>query len=90
MRMHMRRFTRFTNAFSKKVGNHAHSVALRFIHYSFVRIHSTLRMTPAMSAGVTKRLWEIADIVALINAAEAKPAKRGPYKKRVQSDDETL
>jgi IS1 family transposase len=66
MRMHMRRFTRLTNAFSKKVANHAHAVALHFMHYNFVRVHQTLRVTPAMAAGVTDRLWEIADIVALL------------------------
>lgn len=66
MRMHMRRFTRLTNAFSKKVEMHAHAVALHFMHYNFVRIHKTLRMTPAMAAGVTGKLWEIADLVALL------------------------
>jgi len=80
IRMHMRRFTRLTNAFSKKVENHAHSVALFTTYYNFVRIHQTLRVTPAMAARVTDRLWEIGDIVALIEATEA-PAKRGPYKK---------
>jgi IS1 family transposase len=83
MRMHMRRFTRLTNAFSKKVENHAYAVALHMMYYNFVRIHKTLRVTPAMAAGVTDRLWEIADMVALVEAAEEGPAKRGPYKKRV-------
>jgi hypothetical protein len=82
MRMHNRRFTRLTNAFSKKVENHAHSVALFMTYYNFVRTHSKVRMSPAMAAGVTNRLWEIGDIVALVEAAEPKPAKRGPYKKR--------
>ncbi len=84
MRMHMRRFTRLTNAFSKKVENHAHAVALHMMYYNFVRVHSKLRMSPAMAARVAERLWEVADIVALIEAEEAKtlPAKRGPYKKR--------
>lgn len=82
MRMHMRRFTRLTNAFSKKVENHDHSVALFTTYYNFVRIHQTLRVTPAMAAGVTGRLWEIGDIVALLEAAEPKPGPRGPYKKR--------
>lgn len=81
MRMHMRRFTRLTNAFSKKVENHAHAVALHMMYYSFVRIHTTLRVTPAMAAGVTDRVWEIADIAMLVEQAEARPAKRGPYKK---------
>jgi len=82
MRMHMRRFTRLTNAFSKKVENHAHAVALHFMYYNFVRIHKTLRVTPAMAAGVADRLWEIGDIVALVEAAEPKPGKRGPYQKK--------
>ena len=81
MRMHMRRFTRLTNAFSKKVENHAHAVALHMMYYNFVRIHKTLRVTPAMAAGVTDRLWEIADIAKLVEDAEAAPTKRGPYKK---------
>ena len=80
IRMHMRRFTRLTNAFSKKVENHAHAVALHMMYYNFVRIHKTLRVTPAMAAGVTDRLWEIADIAKLVEDAEARPAKRGPYK----------
>ena len=83
MRMSMRRFTRLTNAFSKKVENHAHAVALHFMHYNFVRIHKTLRVTPAMSAGVTERLWKMPDIVDLIEARETnRDRKRGPYKKR--------
>lgn len=82
IRMHNRRFTRLTNAFSKKVENHAHSVALFAAYYNFIRIHSTLRMTPAMAAGVTEHLWEIDDIVALLEAVEPKPGLRGPYKKR--------
>lgn len=83
MRMHMRRFTRLTNGFSKKVEAHANAVALHFMYYNFVRIHKTLRVTPAMAAGVVDKLWEIADIVALIEAKEAeRPMVRGPYKKR--------
>ena len=87
MRMHMRRFTRLTNGFSKKVENHAQSVALFMTYYNFVRIHKTLRVTPAMAAGVTDRLWEVSDIVALLEAGEPKPGKRGPYKKRVASEE---
>lgn len=68
MRMSMRRFTRLTNAFSKKVENHAHAVALHFMHYNFCRIHQTLRVTPAMAAGVTDKLWDISDIVALLDS----------------------
>jgi IS1 family transposase len=82
MRMHMHRFTRLTNAFSKKVENHAYAVALHMMYYNFVRIHSKLRMTPAMAAGVSDRLWEIADIVKLVEDAEPAPTKRGPYKKK--------
>lgn len=82
MRMGKRRFTRLTNALSKKVENHAHAVALHFMYYNFVRIHKTLRVTPAMAAGVADRLWEIGDIVALVEAAEPKPGKRGPYQKK--------
>ena len=85
MRMHMRRFTRLTNAFSKKVENHVHAVALHTMYYNFVRIHGKLRVTPAMAAGVTDRLWEVADIAALVEAADEKPAKRGPYRKREAS-----
>ena len=82
MRMGMRRFTRLTNAFSKKIENHAYAVALHFMHYNFVRTHKTLRMPPAMAAGLTTCPWEIEDIVALVEAAEEPPKKRGPYKKR--------
>jgi len=70
VRMHTRRFTRLTNAFSKKLENHAHSVALFAMYYNFVRIHRTLRTTPAMAAGVTKKLWEIGDIVGVLEAWE--------------------
>lgn len=70
IRMHTRRFTRLTNAFSKKVENHAHSVALFAMYYNFVRIHKTLRMTPAMAAGVTEKLWEISDIVSILEVRE--------------------
>ena len=70
MRMHMRRFTRLTNGFSKKVENHAHSIALHFMHYNFVKIHQTLRVTPAMEAGITDRLWTITDIVNLLDRME--------------------
>ncbi len=81
MRMHMRRFTRLTNAFSKKVENHAYSVALHMMYYNFVKIHSKLRVTPAIAAGVSDRLWEMSDIVALWEAVEPKAGKRGTYKK---------
>ncbi len=81
MRMHMRRFTRLTNAFSKRIENHCHALALYFVFYNFVRIHKTLRVTPAMAAGVTDRLWDMKDIVELIDATAPKPGPRGPYKK---------
>ncbi len=80
-RMHNRRFRRLTNGFSKKFENHAFSVALFAFYYNFVKIHSTLRTSPAIAAGVSKTLWEIGDIVKLVEATEAKPAKRGPYRK---------
>ncbi len=83
MRMHMRRFTRLTNAFSKKVENHAYAVALHFMYYNFVREHQTLKVTPAMQAGLTDRLWDIEDIVALVDANEPAPKKRGSYKKKI-------
>jgi IS1 family transposase len=70
MRMGMRRFTRLTNAFSKKIENHAASVALYFMYYNFARVHKTLRCSPAMAAGVDSRLWEISDIVAIIEDHE--------------------
>ena len=82
MRMHMRRFTRLTNAFSKKFESHAHMVALYAVWYNFVRQHKTLRTSPAMAAGISDRLWDMNDIVALIDAREAPPKKRGPYKKK--------
>ena len=82
MRMSIRRFTRLTNVFSKKIENHTHSVALHFMHYNFCRVHQSLGMTPAMAAGVTTRVWVIEDIIRLVEAADTKPGPRGPYKKR--------
>jgi IS1 family transposase len=70
MRMHMRRFTRLTNAFSKKVENHALAVALFTTYYNFVRVHKTLRTSPAMAAGITENLWEISDIVNVLEEWE--------------------
>jgi hypothetical protein len=66
MRLSMRHFTRVTNAFSKNVENHAAAIAIHFMYYNSCRIHQTLRVTPAMAAGVTGRLWEIRDTVALL------------------------
>lgn len=86
MRMHMRRFTRLTNGFSKKIENHAHAVALHMMYYNFVRMHKTLRMSPAMAAGVSDTLWGMKDIVKLVEDAEAaKSTKRGPYKKDISN-----
>ena len=65
MRRSMRRFTRLTNAFSKKVENHAHAVALHFMYYNFGRIHKTLRVTPAMEAGVSEHVWTLEEIAGL-------------------------
>jgi len=74
-----------TNAFSKKAENHAYAVALHFMHYNFCRTHKTLRMTPAMAAGLASSPWDVEDIVALVEKAEeAMPKKRGPYKKKGQ------
>lgn len=71
LRMGSRRFTRLTNAFSKKVENHAHSVAIHTMHYNFVRIHQTLRCSPAMAAGVSGQLWELIDMVKVLEDWEA-------------------
>ena len=81
MRQHMRRFTRLTAGHSKKFANHCHSLALYFTFYNFVKIHSKVRMSPAMAAGIETRLWDMSDIVALIDARQTEPRKRGPYKK---------
>lgn len=70
VRMHSRRFTRLTNAFSKKLENHAYAMALHFMYYNFVRIHKTLRVSPAMAAGITDRLWEVSDIVSVLEEWE--------------------
>jgi hypothetical protein len=66
MRMGMRPFTRLTNAFSKKLENHEHAVALYFMYYNFARIHQTLRVTPAMEAGITDYVWSLEEIVGLL------------------------
>jgi len=78
MRMSMRRFTRLTNGFSKKVENHGHAVALYFMYYNFCRVHSTLRVTPAMEAGLTDHVWNVEELIALLPIEQ--PKKRGPYK----------
>lgn len=71
MRMNMRRFTRLTNGFSKKVQNHMAAVSLYFMHYNFVRVHKTLRVTPAMAAGVTNKLWTLEDVLDLVDQRRA-------------------
>jgi len=83
MRMHMRRFTRLTNAFSKKLASHMHMVALYTVWYNWCRIHKTLRITPAMAAGLTDRVWDLDHVVALMDAAAPKPGRPKAYKKRV-------
>jgi len=79
LRMSCRRFTRLTNAFIKKVENHAHAIALHFMYYNFWRIHKMLRVTPAMEAGLTDHVWSLEEIAELVPEPVAK--KRGPYKK---------
>jgi len=81
--MQNRRFTRLTNAFSKKLQNHIHALALYFAFYNFVRIHKTLKVTPAMAAGITDKLWSLEDIAEWVEANRLQPGKRGPYKKSI-------
>ena len=82
MRMSMRRFTRLTNRFSKKMENHMHAISLHYMYYNFGRIHKTLRVTPAMEAGISDHVWSLEQIASLVPVEE--PEKRGPYKKRDQ------
>lgn len=90
MRMGMRRFTRLTNAFSKKVENLAAAISIHFLHYNFARVHKTLGVTPAMAAGVSDHVWTLSEIIALLEAVEdAKPRKRGPYKKRERAGSDS-
>jgi IS1 family transposase len=86
MRMGMRRFTRLTNGFSKKLENHLHMLSIYFVHYNFVRMHKSLRMTPAMAAGVADTLHDMEWLVAIIDAAAPKPGPRGPYRKKDNSN----
>jgi IS1 family transposase len=86
MRMGIRRFTRLTNAFSKKVENHAHAVSIYFMHYNFVRVHQTLRVTPAMEAGLADHVWTLEEVAGLVEAVEEQqPRKRGSYKQRISN-----
>lgn len=82
IRMQNRRFTRLTNAFSKKLDNHIHALALYFAFYNFCRVHKTLRVTPAMAAGITDTVWSMEDIIAKIDAMTPAPKPRGPYAPR--------
>lgn len=85
MRMGMRRFTRLTNAFSKKIENHIHMLSLYFVYYNFVKIHTTLKVTPAMAAGVTNKLRDVDWIIGLIDAREAKPNRPTKYRKQISN-----
>ncbi len=85
IRMGTRRFTRLTNGFSKRIENHCHALALYFTFYNFVKMHKTLGgISPAMAAGVSDRLWEMKDILVLVEDGEV-PQKRGPYKKAISN-----
>ena len=81
MRMANRRYTRLTNAFSKKFENHVHMVAIYTVWYNFIKMHKTLKMTPAMAAGVSQTLWSMEDLCEKMDAVAPKPGPRGPYKK---------
>jgi hypothetical protein len=81
MRMGMRRFTRLTNAFSKKVQNHEHAIAIYFMHYNFCRIHQTLRVTPAMEAGISDHVWEAEEVIGLLEAEEQRAIESGALKR---------
>ena len=82
MRMSMRRFTRLTNGFSKKLESHIYAISLYFVFYNFCRIHKTLKVTPAMAAGIADKLMSFEDIVALIDAVAPAPGRPKTYKKQ--------
>lgn len=83
MRMGMRRFTRLTNAFSKKLENHMHAISLHYMYYNFGRIHKSLRVTPAMEAGISDHIWSLEEIAGLVK--DEAPKKRGSCKKRISN-----
>jgi hypothetical protein len=86
MRMHMRRFTRLTNAFSKKFESHVHMVALYTVWYNFVKQHKSLGgVSPAMDSGLTDHLWTMEELAEMIDATLPKPGWRGPYKERASN-----
>lgn len=80
--MALRRFTRLTNGFLKKLENHVKALALYFVHYNFIRIHKTLRVTPAKAAGIADTAWDWSDVLRRMDEAVPPPAPRGPYRKR--------
>jgi IS1 family transposase len=82
IRMGNRRFTRLTNAHSKKYANHLYALAIFFMHYNFCRIHKSLRVTPAMEAGIADHVWSVEEIIERMDAMQPEPAPRGPYKKK--------
>jgi hypothetical protein len=85
MRMHMRRFTRLTNAFSKEFENHMHMVALYTVRYNYVKQHKSLKgLSPAMAAGLSDTLWSVASIAEMVDAAQPKLGKHGSYKKTAE------
>jgi IS1 family transposase len=84
MRMGMRRFTRLTNGFSKKLDNHMAMVAIHAVYYNYGRIHKTLRITPSMAAGLSDHIWSLEEIVMMADSYMPQPGKRGPYKKRTE------
>jgi len=86
MRMHNRRFTRLTNAFSKRIDHHVAAISLHFMYCNFVKIHGTIRMTPAMAAGVTDRLWDMSDIVALLDGEREQRIQAGREKSKLTNE----
>jgi len=85
MRMGMRRFTRLTNGFSKKIENHMAMVAIHAVYYNYGRIHASLRITPSMAAGLSDHVWSLEEIVMMADSYTPQPGKRGPYKKRISN-----